>query len=80
MATVYPVGVVSRHLLLVLLGADVHHGCCLEGKGGVGRLLGSFSWPAIVPPNFVTPCPTFFVHTILNCRGLENVGRGVTGT
>ena len=28
MATVYPAGVVGRHLLSVVLGADVHHGCC----------------------------------------------------
>ena len=31
----------------------------VEEKGGVGRLLGSFSWPTIVKPNFVTPHPTF---------------------
>ena len=28
MATVYPAEVVSRHFLSVVLGADVHHGCC----------------------------------------------------
>jgi len=59
MATVYPVGFVSRHLLLVLVGADVHLGCCVEEKGGVGQLMGSCSWPTIVPPNFVTPHPAF---------------------
>jgi len=28
MATVYPAVVVGRHFLSVVLGVDVHHGCC----------------------------------------------------
>ena len=60
MATVYPVGVVSRHLLLVLLGADVHHGCCRWGERSRGAINGElFLAHHSVEPNFVTPCPTF---------------------
>ena len=33
MATVYPAVVVGRHLLSVVLGADVHHGCCRWERG-----------------------------------------------